>query len=122
MKKLLTILFLATASTAFAQTTNVFINLAKASTFNLLLTNNIGLILTNVPTVEKDFVIRFKQDATGNRTYATNSGEKRFVFGTEITNFLAISTNAGYTDVIACRWRPDSNVVYVLDIKRGYVR
>ena len=87
-----------------APATNLLFDASVATVFRVLLTNNMGLWITN-GSDGQDLRIELYQDGTGNRTvtHVANTGgaqTNNWQFGTDITSPITLTTNQYYHDLI----------------------
>lgn len=89
-----------------------------ARTFKRTLTQNVTLNITGGDATMdgKQFVLRVKQDATGNRTLALGTGIN---VGTDIT-VVTLSTAANLTDYIAFIYRHETGKADLVSIVKGF--
>lgn len=85
-----------------APATNVLINAASGTLFRYVLTNSVGLLITNGVNGQ-EIIVELYQDATGNRTVthvnnSTGAATNFWAFGTDITSPITLTTNANKVD------------------------
>jgi hypothetical protein len=91
-----------------APATNILMNADVGTLFRVVLTNNMGLMLTNGSDGQRVEIELF-QDATGNRTvsHVHNTGGTQtnlWAFGTDITSPITLTTNASRMDRLSLRY------------------
>jgi len=89
-------------------TTNILIDASLGTLFRVLLTNNMGLMITN-GSDGQDLSIELYQDGTGNRTVkeVANTGgaqTNNWHFGEDITSPITLTTNQYKKDLLKLRY------------------
>lgn len=92
------------------------IDVSGAATFDVTLTGNIVIGLTNPAYDGQKIVLRIKQDATGSRLVTFDTSIK---VGTDITGFTA-TTTAAKTDILGFIYNAQSEKFDFVAITKGY--
>lgn len=71
------------------------------------------------PTDGQMAIWEIKQDGSGNRSFALATGAGAFSFGTDITS-ITVSTTAGATDLLGCRYNSTANRWWVIAFLKGF--
>lgn len=90
-----------------------------SKTFRVTITANRILGAPTNPTDAQMVIWEITQDGIGNHTLTLANVAGGFLFGTDLTS-ITLSTGAGKTDVLGCRYNAADNRWWVIAFMRGF--